>query len=34
MRMPSLEKIFSQVVVHEDTEAIAGSLAESMKLNS
>jgi len=34
MQLPSLVEIFSQLVVQEDTEAVAGDMVEVMKLKS
>jgi ABC-2 type transport system ATP-binding protein len=34
MKLPSLEEIFSQLVVHEDTEGVTQGIMEAMKYNS
>jgi ABC-2 type transport system ATP-binding protein len=34
MKLPSLEEIFSQLVVHEDTEGVTQGIIEAMKYNS
>lgn len=33
MHLPSLAEIFSELIVHEDTDAVAGRLIENMKLS-